>query len=45
MTNDVTFRERYVTVLVVSWMALSSGTLAYVMFGTWAHQLGRVLVR
>jgi hypothetical protein len=44
MTNDVTYRERYVMVLVVTWMALSSGALLYVMFGRWAHQVGQALL-
>jgi hypothetical protein len=44
VTNDVTYRERYAMVLMVSWMALSSGTLAYVMFGDWARQIGRALL-
>ena len=45
MTDDVTFRERYVMVLVVAWMALSSGALVYVMFGRWARQVGEALLR
>jgi hypothetical protein len=45
MTNDVTYRERYVTVLVVTWMALSSGALVYVMFGRWAQYVGQALLR
>jgi hypothetical protein len=45
MTDDVTFRERYVVVLVVAWMALSSGALVYVMFGRWARQVGQALLR
>jgi hypothetical protein len=44
MINDVTYRERYVTVLVVSWMALASGALAYVVFTDWARQVGRALL-
>jgi hypothetical protein len=45
MTNDVTFRERYATVLVVTWMAMCLGTLAYVTYGDWARQIGRALLR
>jgi hypothetical protein len=44
MTNDVTYRERYVMVLVVAWTAVSSGALLYVMFGRWAHQVGQALL-
>lgn len=45
MTNDVAFRERYATVLAVTWMAVSFGSLACLAYTDWAREVGRALLR